>query len=166
MDIALVRGNIMNQSTPGILTHRFRYHKIYERVISLVFLSIRQLCHTLCTKKHHIVITISNVFSISIIPITQLCWFYVILLSFITVFLLIVSIFSIYCSSSNIMLRVSFSLGRDRACRHCWISSFWTPLGKRALFLKNGPLIQFHIRRRTTTVDDGRRTTDGRLRRR
>ena len=35
----------------------------------------------------------------------------------------------------NIMLRVSFSPGRDRACRHCWISSFWTPSGKRRLFL-------------------------------
>ena len=29
--------------------------------------------------------------------------------------------------SLNIMLRVSFSLGRERACRHCWISSFRTP---------------------------------------
>ena len=25
------------------------------------------------------------------------------------------------------MLRVSFSPGRDRVYRHCWISSFWTP---------------------------------------
>ena len=31
----------------------------------------------------------------------------------------------------NIMLRVSFFPGRDRACRQCWISSFWTPSGKR-----------------------------------
>ena len=29
--------------------------------------------------------------------------------------------------SLNIMLRVSFSPGRDRACRHYWISSFWPP---------------------------------------
>ena len=41
--------NITNESTPGILTNRFRYHKINERAISLVFLSIRQFCHTLCT---------------------------------------------------------------------------------------------------------------------
>ena len=27
--------------------------------------------------------------------------------------------------SLNIMLRVSFSPGRDGAFRHCWISSFW-----------------------------------------
>ena len=31
------------------------------------------------------------------------------------------------------MLRVSFSPGRDRACRHCRILSFWTLLGKRLL---------------------------------
>ena len=35
-----------------------------------------------------------------------------------------------YCSL-NIMLRVSFPLGRDRACRHCWISFLLDPLGKR-----------------------------------
>ena len=29
--------------------------------------------------------------------------------------------------SLNIMMRVSFSPGRDRACRRCWISSFWIP---------------------------------------
>ena len=60
---------------------------------------------------------------------------------------------------------------------------FLDPLGKRALFLKKGPLIQFHnttattdddgrrrttdVGRRTTTDDgrttDGRRTDDGRL---
>ena len=33
----------------------------------------------------------------------------------------------------NIMLRFSFSSGRDRACRHCWISYFRTPSGKRLL---------------------------------
>ena len=33
----------------------------------------------------------------------------------------------------NIMLRVSFSPGRDRPCRHCWIASFWTTSGKRLL---------------------------------
>ena len=31
------------------------------------------------------------------------------------------------------MLRASFSPGRNRACRHCWISTFWTPSGKRLL---------------------------------
>ena len=31
------------------------------------------------------------------------------------------------------MLSVSFSPGRNRACRHCWISSFWTPSGTRPL---------------------------------
>ena len=36
--------------------------------------------------------------------------------------------------SLNIMLRVSFSPGRDRAWRQCWISSFWTPSGKRRSF--------------------------------
>ena len=30
------------------------------------------------------------------------------------------------------MLRVSFSTGRDRACRHCWISSVGTPIGETA----------------------------------
>ena len=39
-------GNITNQSTPGILTNRFCYSKTNERTISLVFLSMRQLCHT------------------------------------------------------------------------------------------------------------------------
>ena len=34
----------------------------------------------------------------------------------------------------KIILRVSFSPGPDLACRHCWISSFRTPLGKRPLF--------------------------------
>ena len=34
--------------------------------------------------------------------------------------------------SLNIMLRVFFSPGRNRACRHCWIL-FWTPSGKRLL---------------------------------
>ena len=29
--------------------------------------------------------------------------------------------------SLNIMLSVSVSPGRDRACRHCWILSFWAP---------------------------------------
>ena len=33
----------------------------------------------------------------------------------------------------NIMLRVSFSPGRDPAYRHCWISSCWTPSRKRPL---------------------------------
>ena len=32
------------------------------------------------------------------------------------------------------------SPGRDRACRHCWISSFWTPSGKRRLHFSRGPL--------------------------
>ena len=35
--------------------------------------------------------------------------------------------------SLKIMLRVSFCPGRDHACRHCWISSFRTPSGKRLL---------------------------------
>ena len=34
-------GNIMNESSPGILTNCFCYHKVNERIISLVFLSIR-----------------------------------------------------------------------------------------------------------------------------
>ena len=42
------------------------------------------------------------------------------------------------------MLKVSFSLGRDRACRHCWMSSFWQPSEKRLLsfthVLKKDPL--------------------------
>ena len=33
----------------------------------------------------------------------------------------------IFLYSLKIMSRVSFSSGRDCACRHCWISSFWTP---------------------------------------
>jgi hypothetical protein len=37
--------------------------------------------------------------------------------------------------SLNLMLWVSFSPGRDRACRYCWISSFWTPIGKTAVVL-------------------------------
>ena len=40
---------------------------------------------------------------------------------------------TIFCYPLNIMLRVSFSPDRDRVCRHCWISPFWTPLGKRPL---------------------------------
>ena len=35
------------------------------------------------------------------------------------------------------MLWGSFSPGSDRACRHCWISSFGTPLGKRLLYFKH-----------------------------
>ena len=38
--------------------------------------------------------------------------------------------------SLNIMLRVSFSPGHDRPCRHCWISSFWTPWENGNYFLK------------------------------
>ena len=34
------------------------------------------------------------------------------------------------------MLRVSFPPGRGRACRRCWISFFWTPLGKPATVLQ------------------------------
>ena len=45
--------------------------------------------------------------------------------------------------SLNIMLRVSFFHGRDRACRHCWISSFWTPPGKTAVVSKNRPFRQY-----------------------
>ena len=41
---------------------------------------------------------------------------------------------NLLCFSINIMLRVSFSPGRSRACRHCWISPFWTPLGKLLLY--------------------------------
>ena len=32
--------------------------------------------------------------------------------------------------SLNIMMKVSFSPGRDRACRHCWISFLFDPPGK------------------------------------
>ena len=42
----------------------------------------------------------------------------------------------------NIMLRVSFSPGRDRACRHCCISSFWTPSGKQRLCFSRGHLFK------------------------
>ena len=35
--------------------------------------------------------------------------------------------YSLYSYSLNIMLRVHFSPGRDRACRHCWISCFLPP---------------------------------------
>ena len=38
-----LKGNITNESTPRVLTIIFCYHKINERVISLDFLSIRQL---------------------------------------------------------------------------------------------------------------------------
>ena len=34
------------------------------------------------------------------------------------------------------MLRVSFSPGRNRACRHCWIYFWGTPSGKRLLLFK------------------------------
>ena len=36
----------------------------------------------------------------------------------------------------NLMLSVFFSPGRNRACRHCWISSFLTPSGKRLLYFR------------------------------
>ena len=66
--------------------------------------------------------------------------------------------------SFNIMLGVSFSPNCD--CRNFWMSFLPPPLEKRALFLKNGPLIQFHIgQRQKKTDDEGRpRTTtdDGR----
>ena len=38
-----------------------------------------------------------------------------------------------YFCSLNIMLMVSFTPGRDRACRRCWFFPFWTPSGKRPL---------------------------------
>ena len=34
------------------------------------------------------------------------------------------------------MLSVSFSPGRVRACRHCWISSLWTPPWKSAAIVQ------------------------------
>ena len=37
--------------------------------------------------------------------------------------------------SSNIVVRVPFSPGRDRACRHCWISSFAPPWENGTYFL-------------------------------
>ena len=40
---------------------------------------------------------------------------------------------SFWIFSLNKMLRVSFSPGRDRACRLFWISYFWIPSGKRLL---------------------------------
>ena len=45
--LRLYEGNITNQSTPGILTNRLCYHKMNERAISLVFLSIFQFRHAL-----------------------------------------------------------------------------------------------------------------------
>ena len=45
--------------------------------------------------------------------------------------LLILYIIQAYLSL-NMMLNVYFSPGCDRVCRHSWISSFWTPLGKTA----------------------------------
>ena len=56
--------------------------------------------------------------------------------------LLLDSYIYLLCYSLNIMLSVSFSLARDRACRHCWISSFWTPIGKRRLYFSRGPLFK------------------------
>ena len=45
------------------------------------------------------------------------------------------------------MLRVSFSSSRDRACRHCWISSFLDSLGKTAtvVFVRNPLDIKQHL---------------------
>ena len=40
--------------------------------------------------------------------------------------------------SLNIMLSVSFS--RGRACRHCWISYFWTPSGNGGDFFRGDHL--------------------------
>ena len=64
-------GNITNESTPGILANYFSYHKINVWIMSLVFLSIRQFCHTLYT----INILLLNTFNIRPISIIQLSWF-------------------------------------------------------------------------------------------
>ena len=66
----------------------------------------------------------------------------------------------VYTYSLNTMLRVSFSPGSDRACRHCWIASFWTPWENGRYFRKTDPLYNFIVRRRTTTSDDGRTTNN------
>ena len=49
---------------------------------------------------------------------------------------------NLFVFSSNIMLRFSFSPGHDRAFRHCWISSFWTPSGKQRKLFSRGPLFK------------------------
>ena len=40
----------------------------------------------------------------------------------------------------NIMLRVSFSPNRDRACCHCWISPFGAPWENGRYTFKKDPL--------------------------
>ena len=42
--------------------------------------------------------------------------------------------------SLNVKLRVSFSPGRDRVCRHWWNYCFWTPWENGRCFSKKGPL--------------------------
>ena len=55
--------------------------------------------------------------------------------------------------SLNILLRVSFSPGRDRPCRHCWISCVWTPLGKRLLYLTKRSFRQYLSKFETNKLD-------------
>ena len=51
--------------------------------------------------------------------------------------------------SLNLMLWVSFSPGRDRACRHYWISSLWTPSGNGyysvSVFVRTDPFLSRHF---------------------
>ena len=91
--------NITNESTPGILTNHFCYHKINERAISLVFLSIRQFGHTLYTKNLTCFISLNavNIFIIYIYIYNPNMLFLYHFAVCITFFLLILSIFSIYC---------------------------------------------------------------------
>ena len=49
---------------------------------------------------------------------------------------------ALLCFSLSTMLRVSFSSGRDRACRHFLIFYFGPPLGKRPLFFVKRPFSQ------------------------
>ena len=51
------------------------------------------------------------------------------------VFVIVLHIYIFSWFSLNIMMRVSFSPSRDRACRHCWTPSFWTPEKTVVIFL-------------------------------
>ena len=64
--LRLYERHMTNQSTPGILTNPFCYHKFNERAILFVFLIIRQFCHSLYTN------TIFLLSSFSMIPISLL----------------------------------------------------------------------------------------------
>ena len=106
------------------------YHKINKRVISLVFVSFRQYCHTLYT--NNIFYDFFNAFNIPIISISQVCWFYVILwliIMFSECFwaYLELTVFSVSCQYTVISTRVPAKVGTrcggmmgdDRALIQC-----------------------------------------------